>query len=463
MRPLRQPADTYRLIITRRSASEILLVPRGRTWTLPLVEIERHQRIAEQLNSEAARVWGIETYCLFCSRDAESSQPEPCSFAVMESVKQNAAPPPEASWMPSSAAAEYCGLADAAAVRTALAEMSAYLTGQKRGPFSRPGWMRDLFAWTNEQLMPLGIRLTGTFRQLNASPTFALIRLDVGEGAAWFKATGEPNSRELPITAGLARLFPRHIPAIFGIHQEWNGWLAADVTGVSLDEAAGFREWERVASDLAEFQIESIEQIDELLQAQLRDLRGPVLIERIDPFIGRMSEFMAVQAKQDPAPLAPSELAILAQALKESCGLLENLGLPDTVGHTDCNPGNIIVSNERCVFLDWAEGCVMNPLLTFEYLRVYMTRSGVEQRAAAERLASAYLQPWNAFHSPEDLRRALALAPLLAVFAFAVSNDTWRTVDINTSSTLVAYFRSLTRRMYREAVQLVERSEPCLS
>jgi hypothetical protein len=44
--------ETYRLVITRRDATEILLLPNGADWTLPRVEIRTQQRIAEQLTAE---------------------------------------------------------------------------------------------------------------------------------------------------------------------------------------------------------------------------------------------------------------------------------------------------------------------------------------------------------------------------------------------------------------------------
>lgn len=365
--------------------------------------------------------------------------------------------------MPSVAAAHYCDLADAETVRNALEETRAYVTGKKAGPFARPGWLRELFLWANEQIAPIGLRLTGHFEQLNASPTFALVRMQTEEGAVWFKATGKPNAHELPVTVKLAQLFPRYLLPIFGIHREWNGWLSPEAAGVSLDETREFRAWERVAADIAELQIESIERTEELLRSQLNDLRPAVLTERVAPFFARMSEFMAAQEKADPEPLAVSELAALSQTLKESCALLESIGLPNTVGHTDFNPGNIVVSKDRCTFLDWAEGCIANPLLTFEYLRVHMARCEIDQPAPAELLASAYLRPWAAFYAPEKLREALDLAPLLAIFAFAVSNDSWRTLDPVSDPKLAGYFRSLTRRMHREAVRLAERSGSCLS
>lgn len=463
MESLRPAGNTYRLIVTRRNASEILLVPAGPGWALPRVEIHPHERLAEQLTAEAARTWGLEAFCLFLPSVPPSGEHEEGGCAVMESVKPAGKPPMGTYWMPSSTASECCDPLDASALRNALAELHSYRMGERAGQFGRPSWMRELFTWAQEQIAPLDLRLTGGFRQLNASPTFSLIRLEAEGGAVWFKATGEPNSHELPVTVALTRFFPRYLPPVLGVHQAWNGWLSAAAAGISLDEVKDFRAWERAAKELAELQIESIGKVDELLEAQTRDLRLPVLAERIDPFISRMGEFMAAQEKPTPAPVARSELASLGEALKESCALLESLRLPHTLGHVDFNPGNILVSEDRCVFLDWAEGCITNPLVTFEYLREHLSRSAVEIPAAGERLAAAYLRPWESFHSPVDLRRARELSPLIAVFAYAVATDSWRSLDFSANPTLAGYYRSLTRRMYRESIQVAQRSEPCLS
>jgi len=352
---------------------------------------------------------------------------------------------------------------EARLIQDAIEELNTYATNEESGRFARPGWLEELFRWTQEQIAPLGLRLTSAFRQLNASPTFSLLRLETDGGAVWFKATGEPNSHELPVTVALARLFPLSVPQILGIHRGWNGWLSAEVAGTSLDQITDFSAWERVADELAELQIASIGKTVELLEAQTKDLRIPRLAERIDLFVERMGELMAAQEKPSPAPLVRSELVTLAEGLKESCMLLESCGLPNTLGHIDFNPGNILLSGDRCVFLDWAEGCVANPLLTFEYLREHMARSGIQKPAGGECLAAAYLRPWTSFHSPDELRRALALSPLIAVFAYAVANDSWRSPDLVRDSRHAGYFRSLTRRMYREAICMAERSELCLS
>jgi hypothetical protein len=453
--------ETYLLIITRRDTTEILLSQKGTNWTLPRVEIRKQQRIAEQLTAETEEVWGLKSWCLFvpspCGRKGEPTS------AVMECVNHNERAPAGTYWMPLNVAAE-CGEAEeAAAIRVALAEMASYTSGEKPGPFAKPGWMRELFSWAYEQIVPLGLRLTGNFRQYNATPTFSLLRIETDVDALWFKATGEPHAHELPITVLLARLFPDHVPRLLGIHPSWNGWLAAEASGTTLDETADCSTWERVAAALAELQIASIGKNTELLEAQCKDFRLAEIGRLIDPFFARMRDFMAAQKKTSPPPLVNSEIASLREGLNESRSLLQSFRLPDTLGHIDLNPGNILVSPSRCVFLDWAEGCVTNPLITFEYLRRHMERRGIREQAAYSRITTAYIRPWAAFFSPEDLRRALAAVPPVAVFVHAICGDTWRTLDPVSNPALAGYFRSLTRRMYRDAVLAAERSERCLS
>jgi len=453
---------TYRLIITRRNATEILLLPNGRDWTLPRVEVRKQQRVAEQLTAETEKVWGLETCCLFVSGSRTPGQNGEAVSAVMESVTQNGRAPAGTYWMPRAVATGRGVAEDARAIWESLAELDSYASREKLGPFAKPGWLRELFAWVQGQVGPFGLQVTGRFRQLNASPTFSLIRLETDDGALWFKATGEPNAHELPVSLLLARLFPKHVPRILGVHPSWNGWLSAEASAVALDQVSDFSGWERVARELAELQIASIGKTTELLKEKCKDLRLAELLRRIDPFLARMAEFMAAQRKRSPAPLLQSELVSLGEGLRESFFLLQSFGLPDTVGHIDCNPGNILVSPEHCVFLDWAEGCVSNPLITFEYLREHFRRSAIHEPSAVARLTAAYLRPWTSFCSPDDLRRALAVSPLIAAFVYAISSDAWREPDSILNQELAGYFRSLTRRMYREAIRAAEGSELCL-
>jgi hypothetical protein len=458
MEPLWEAANTYSLVITRRSASEILLVANSSGWELPRIAIRPQRRVAEQVNAEVARRWGLEAYCLSFWTPSQGGDGR---CAVMEAVRDNQTPP-ETCWTPR-ASAKCVEPQEMQMVRQSTDELDAHTKDGKACPFARPGWLRELFLWVRKQLAPSRLRLTGGFRQLNASPTFSLIRLEVERGAVWFEATGEPNAHELSITIALSQHFPLFIPQVLGVHSSWNGWLAREVPGGALDGIVDWPAWEQAAAGLAEFQIASIGKAAELLDANLKDLRIPILEERIDAFLARMGALMNAQEKRTPAPLVNSELRSLAELLKEACALLVSLNLPDTVGHVDFNPGNILISGNRCVFVDWAEGCITNPLLTFEYLCEHMGRSEIKTPLARERLVSAYLPAWSSVCSIEVLRRALTLSPLLAVFAYAVASDRWRSTNVIDDSILAGYFRSLTRRMYREAIHAAVRSEACLS
>jgi len=161
--------------------------------------------------------------------------------------------------------------------------------------------------------------------------------------------------------------------------------------------------------------------------------------------------------------LTDPELTRLGNHLKQACSSLCEVGLPDTLGHLDFNPGNIFILPGRSVFLDWAEGCVTNPLITFEYLREHLRRNRMNDVRAIEGMVAAYVRPWESFLSPETFRRGMVMSPLVAVFVYAVAGNTWRSSEAPLQPSVAAYFRSLARRMYREAVQIAERSEQCLA
>jgi hypothetical protein len=347
------------------------------------------------------------------------------------------------------------------AIRASLREIDSYANRSEMRPFARPGWLQDLFTWAQEQLNPLGLQLKGGFRQLKASPTCSLVRLETDGPAVWFKATGEPNLHELPITVCLARLFPGNVPTVLGVHPLWNGWLSEEVSGGRLDKSIELSDWERVARDFAEVQIASIGKDTDLLKAQCKDLRLLRLSDLIEPLLDRAVEFMAVQTKKNPQPLTDHQLSFLGAHLTESCLLLQGLGFPDTLAHIDFNPRNIVVSDGCSVFLDWAEGSITFPLVTLEYLLEYSRRANIDSGAISEKITASYLRPWQALLSSDAVDRAMSVSPLVAVFAYALADPAWCSPETLHDSKRLPYLRSLTRRMYREAVQSEERGTRC--
>jgi hypothetical protein len=458
--------QVYLLIITRRAAAEILLERSGPSWRLPRLEVSPRRRIAEQLTAAARQAWQLETCCLFLPRIASATDNRLSHrCALMEAAGDSDRLPADLRWVLSSVAIGEATFPeeDRAAIAGSLEEMERYKANPATGPFARPGWLAELFAWIQDVVSPLGLRLTGGFRQLNASPTFSLIRIETNRAALWFKAAGRPNAQELPVTVALARLFPDCLPELLGVHAGWNGWLAHEAPGATLDGLKEISAWTRAAKALAQIQIASIGKSRELLESGCQDLRLPRLIGEIDPFLHRASGLMAMQTKRVPVALTDDDLELLGGELKAACLALQDTGIAETLGHLDFNPGNILVSAEGCRFLDWAQACVTHPLITFEYLAEHSRHRDFGTATAEAQIAATYREPWSGLLAPGEFARAHSRSPLVAIFAYAVGTRGFGSPEFFENPAVASYFRSLTRRMYREAVQLRGRSEPCLA
>jgi hypothetical protein len=451
----------YILVITRRGASEVLISTGESSWSLASVGVPRGERLAEQVVRLVRKRHALDSYCLWSNHSPLGSNGAPVNpYAVLETVGCDDLPLGP-SWIRLPESVSYPALrqSDQAVLRHVLEELKLHAATPDAYPFARPGWIDDLFAWVELQIQPL--HLTGHFQQLNASPTFSLIRIETTAAAVWFKATGEPNAHERDVTVTLNHLFPDFLPRIVGVHPTWNGWLAEEGRGRTLDRATDIDEWAAVARSLAQMQIASRRETHALLESGCRDLRLGYLAGQIAPFLKRMVEVMATQPAKPPETLDHSEISELGGCLNDTFAELEQCGWPDTLGHLDPNPRNILVSEHGCRFLDWAEGSVGHPLFTFEYLREHARRNLVPSDAISEKFLTAYAGPWQSFISPDVLTLSLEISPLLAVFACAVADARWRSPESLRNRSVAGYFRSLTRRAYREAVNLVARRSRC--
>ena len=149
------------------------------------------------------------------------------------------------------------------------------------------------------------------------------------------------------------------------------------------------------------------------------------------------------------------------RASRATLDALEALGIPETLGHLDLNPGNIIVSPSRCTFLDWAEAYVGNPFFSLEYLREHLRRTSGTDSAVETNLVESYCAQWEQVVPTAAVAEGLTLAPLLAVFAYVAGSNAWEDAERLQPAT-AGYLRSLTRRMSREANELADRRSLCL-
>ncbi len=403
---LQSDRESYRIIALRRDRTELLLIAQENGLQFPSVEIPRWERVAGNLISAVKRIWGCEAVCSFTleevlqrkSFDGRSDQIMEC-WGDVEMCTGNSL------WVPicSLSQHEFVDSREYAALEQFLTKCNSD-EEDATAPFAKCGWFHDLQSWIAEMIRPLGLRLNGSFRQFNASPSFSLIRFETCGPAIWFKAAGEPNRHEFGITLKLAELFPNFLPKIIATRADWNGWLCFEAEGSDLGETREISLWETTAAILARLQIESVSKVSDITVSGARDLSTDRPSALVHPFFA-----------------------------------------PD-----------------RCAFLDWAEGYVGNPFLSFQYLLEHFRRTVAADSAAESRLISAYAGQWETMASRVAIDEGLRLSRLLAVFAYAAGTNAWRDRKRLEDPLTAGHLRSLTRRMTREANQLSDRRSLCL-
>lgn len=447
-------SEIHRVILLRGTTSpEVLLVFDGSHQSLPEVRLPRSQRVAEHLTKAIRNAYGIEGVALFSlPKPFEPSNPTQIRYEVVESFsRENSLPASRWVAVDSLEFRSFLDPEDSKSLERGLVEIEAYVSGSRIGPFGKLGWFPELKDWVDSKIVRHGLQLSGPYQQFNTGPRFSLIRFETNGAAVWFKAVGEPNLREYPITVALSEYFPAFLPEVIATRPEWNGWLAIEVKGSHPAPTSGMDAWIAVATTLAELQILSLGRSCRLLELGCQDMRIASLLRLIDPFLHVSRDLMAEQTTRSPAPLSARELSTLGTQLFDLFTAIADSGVPDCLGHLDLNPGNIMLAGHLCKFLDWAEACFGHPFSTFQYLLEQLRRFPRQCNSWSTKLLSAYTEPWRQILKPNVLADSVAAAPLIAVFAHAISGQIWRDATFRFQPEKRAYLRSLTRRIKREA------------
>ena len=457
-----QDQSSVRLVISRGHGEDVLLEGTDARFRLPSFEVPRCERLSEFLTSEAKKLWGQQLICLFTPpMDCCEGERTRSRYCVMEYLGNSTTWGSALKWVPfpSLPSIPFTEPFERQVIQQAIASWTNYSQGFAPGPFAKPNWFQELRAWSKGPVGTLGYRLTGRFRQFNAGPSFTLIRFESSGPAVWFKAVGESKRSEFDVTLSIARLAPDFVPRVVAVRPEWNGWLALESEGRRLRDTESLECWESAAMGLAELQLALIGKQNLFLALGAHDLRLKTLFEAVNGFIGVAAELMEQQAKSCPPPVRQSEVQILGEQITDALSKLQDVGLPEPLGHLDLNPDNILVSTGGCIFLDWAEAYVGHPFFSLSYLLEHFRRRPGSDDSAATLISKAYRKPWGRFLSPNTVNDALTYAPLIAVFAYALA--VVREGFANESAR--GYLRALVRRMKKEADLLAGRRLLCAS
>lgn len=442
-------SDRCYLVLLSRGDLRVLL-SRDREGTgLPTVKIPRNVRVAPTLLAAIAGRYDIAATARF---SVPVQDLDPRGRCVVVEAPEERSLPGEVLWtnvgtIPWSAIR--CDEVRTI-LRRALARATEYSSGATPARFVRPGWLTEVRSWVRASLARRGRKLHGTWLQYNMGPDSSLIRFAAEQGDVWFKAVAASGVREFRITRRLAELDLPCLAPLLAVREDWNAWLASDCTGQELDGNAGLGAWKAAARGLARLQRASMPHAESLLAAGCRDLRASTLREAIEPFLGRVAVLMEKQATSPPRRLQVDALRLIDKHVRAGCRELEQTGIPDALGHSDLNSGNVLIDGRRPVFLDWMEGHIGHPLLSLEYLRAMGRRTGMrEDHLAAQRLE--YLSCWPEAGVLREMARSLALMPLLAPFAYALGCQDPDASDQEVRPEVAALLRSLARRMHAAA------------
>jgi hypothetical protein len=439
--------ETWRLIVLRRDGSEFLAIAMDSGLLLPTVQIPAHSRTAQSLNAQLNALWNLKVYCLYPIRlkDAHAT----IGYHVVEILHQETEASLPGHWI---SVRDVCRThfaedSDFAAVQKWIENLPSEGATANHTPFQSPGWFFPLKDFVQDAVQNTPLRLNGQFVQYNASSSFSLIRFDTDGDAAWFKAVGEPNTREFPLTVLLSSKLAAFLPQVLATRPTWNAWITRGIEGTPLSQTRAAAPWCAAARDLARMQIASIEMKEELLRCQPRDVRTSTLLARIKPFFALLADLMERQPKSVPPRLSTTELEELERDTRDALFVLEQEKMPDTLGHLDLNPENIFSLRDGTVFLDWAEGSIGHPLFSLAHLSEHCQRALAPSDHVLDLLFEAYASEWERFESFKNFRKTLCVSMFAAVFAHAVSTDPWRDGADQMEPRIASYYRSLGRRM----------------
>ena len=449
--------DAERRVLIDNSARPSLLV----------VEVPPFTRTAHAATEAAREKYGIELFVILSktlAAEKHNGQPAEEESFVLVCRLQHPDWKPEASivWSGVKNAMALLPAADQLALRDALDEFEKYDSGSQLSSFGHYSALDGLREWYAPYLSNLGVKEVG-IQQWNGDPWFALFRIAVEPvsdatpetpKALWFKAVGEPNTREFAVTKTLVEECPYWFPKLVATKAEWNGWLMEEVNGHELDVESDGRPWALTARILAKVQKRFVGQEEKLLTLGCKDWRMPRVIERLDPFFEDMEEIMPRQPSTPPHILSRDELRELKIQCQDLCRRVEDVDVPYTITHGDFSPHNVIVLNGWPVLLDWAEAYVSFPFVSWEYFWNRTIKDHPDYAAWHERMHRNYAyRVWASMLGRNRVDEGLRLSPAMAVLILALYGIDDPEQRQNRRADKVK--RSLVRRLQRE-LQVLE-------
>lgn len=432
----------YRCVLVHKCSHKVLAIDVAGEYRLPRICVPTWTRTSRAAQIAIKAQWGLDVFVL----DVCSVWSGGGAWIIAESLAGEKGP----------------DLEEVASERVANSDLSeeearyleSLIAGSSNSLSARLGWIDEAFAWI-ESATKEGFSSKSALEQWNAGGGFVLLRAQSDAGRHyWLKTVDGPNLHEFAITRLLSGSYPGFLPRLVAMKDEWNAWLTEEA-GAPITDPPGFAELTVAAERFASLQVLTVGATDALLRLGAFDQRLSEIQSHINEVIKYLIAAMRRQhCCTNAAPLSPGCLLKLGEILHRACNRLADLGIPDALIHNDLSAGNILSNTNGCVFTDWSEAAVGNPLLAFERLCQL-------NRTHAECVRNAYRQCWSHSLSAASLDEALTLTPLVAIYAYLYGRGDWLNRTESLHPSFESYARSLARHMDRAARDVALREALC--
>jgi hypothetical protein len=436
--------NEYRVVLVDPESRKVCALERGNEYRLIRVDVPQRTRLARELQEALRSTWGLTAMILDCLTTDDSLSP--CAVAEILHGELPAG----------FRAVQLEQIASDELSEQQRVLLQAMLDGNAKSPFARIGWIDDAIAWL-EASTGRRVSSKSDLEQYNAGEGFMLVRFRMEGGRDyWLKATGVPNTHERPVTSLLCKLCRGYVPEVVAEMPAWNAWLmrgdGKGVTALPTETFDIMRLLEGAVESLAEVQKRTVGSELDLLEAGAFDHRTQVLRTEAGVLFAYMDEAMGLQTSTKAPRIESGRLRELRSNFEDMCKHMEDLRLPDTVLHGDMNLGNILIANGRCVFIDWCEAYVGNPLVTFEHLLLLNSIANPSLKASCEhRLREMYRRSMGKMCDPRAIDEGFARAPLIAAISATFGRGDWLRTPLRDDPRRQAYVRGIARHMDRAA------------
>ncbi|HET7432858.1 MAG TPA: hypothetical protein VFJ89_15215 [Nocardioides sp.] len=277
-----------------------------------------------------------------------------------------------------------------------------------------PAWLAEAVAWVDARLTEAGRPRTGDVDQVHVRPWATAIRVPTAAGPVWFKANTEELRHEALVTHLLSRRVPHRVPPLIADDVE-RGWMLMEDAGRRLREVVAeerdLSRWVDVLDGAADVARAMEPDVDDLLAAGVPDLRLATLPDKYAALV----ESIDVDRRfRDAVP-----------RVREMAEELATYGVTETLQHDDLHDGQVFVTGDRQLILDWGDAVVSHPFFTLSVTLEGVVAWGLDDVEGSVDLAplvAGYLRRYDA--DRPELADAVPLALRLGWASRAVNGTT---------------------------------------